>query len=204
MGVASPSLVWLGREADRLLPNCTFSGTLVSGSFGYHMPSNEMGGDYSKNLPLDRTPGNASASSAVDLSFGDAQQTIYTKKLLATAKARDPRLYPIREFCGSINGRVTGFDLSTGGEFHNWDNSHLWHIHISFYRKYNVSQAAAASVLSVLTGGAAPAPQPAPSDTDEWLWIKRLIDKGEPKTSYLAVELKALDKTELINIVKGM
>ena len=85
-----------------------------------------------------------------------------TARLVSAAKAGDPRLRALREFGGTTDGvRTHGFDLSTGREsFGEWDDSHLWHVHLSVYRAYANDAATLSPIASVMVGG--PATQPSP------------------------------------------
>jgi len=110
--------------------------------YGYHRSRNwdvsygrDRKDDYSCVLPADQG-GDGDAAAALDESLPPALMITVTKRLLAAAKARDPRLAAVREFAGTTNGTVThSYDLATGHEgLGEWDDSHLWHIHLSFYR----------------------------------------------------------------------
>ncbi len=76
-----------------------------------------------------------------------------TGRLLASAKdVNDPRLNYTREFYGTLDGEnVTGWDTYYGSA-RTSDRSHLWHIHISFLRKYVNDSVAMNAVLSVIKG----------------------------------------------------
>ncbi|WP_375502387.1 peptidoglycan-binding protein [uncultured Jatrophihabitans sp.] len=135
-----------------------FSG--VSGdarhSFGYHVDPDELpAADYSVVTKRDRQGArvNPRSASAWDLSFHQRDMTLVTNRLLQAAKSRDPRMVGVREFCGTRNGRDTyPWDLHTNSceGINSWDDSHLWHVHISFYRDATAKQIQA--VVSVICG----------------------------------------------------
>lgn len=56
----------------------------------------------------------------------------------------------VREFYGTLDGtRVFGYDLARQ-QFTSSDTSHLWHVHLSFYRDTNQRPALLARVADVL------------------------------------------------------
>jgi hypothetical protein len=127
----------------------------IAHSFGYHLARNELPfNDYSVVLPLDRE-GDASSASALDIKLSPPDMVLVTNRLLAGAKAGDPRLAALREFCGTTDGVNTHpYDLSDGqdGPLNSWDSTHLWHIHLSFYRAYANDAAALAPIADVING----------------------------------------------------
>ena len=139
---APDALVKLGQEAaSQLGHGCQFSGVLGDNlhTYGYHrgrcvLPS----GDYSVQKSLDKQ-GPACAAGAVDLSFNPEGMKTMTARLRASAKdPNDHRLDCIAEFAGTLTGNQTfNRDCDTGYEgWGEWDDSHLWHVHISVHRKY--------------------------------------------------------------------
>lgn len=129
--------------------------------YGYHraravLPSD----DYSVELKADQL-GPAWAAAALDIKPPDLiHQHRLTARLLRASRARDPRLTRVvREWYGSLDGvRVTGWDLHYGGPATS-DSSHLWHVHISFYRQNLGRPALLAPVAEVLAGLTWPADQ---------------------------------------------
>jgi hypothetical protein len=117
-----------------------------SHTYGYHRGRNYVSSnDYSAVLSKDRK-GDGEAASALDISYGPADQKLVTSRLMKAMKAKDKRVYPyIREFFGTLNGTsVTGWD-SNSNSYTSSDDSHLWHVHLSFYREY-------ANTLSIMRG----------------------------------------------------
>ena len=109
-------------------------------------------GDYSIQLPEDRA-GDGDAASALDISYDQARMRLVTGRLLASAKDdNDPRLNVCREFYGTLdNKNVTGWDTHYGRP-ETSDDSHLWHVHVSFLRRYANDDDAMNAVLSVILG----------------------------------------------------
>lgn len=146
-------------EFKKIEPTVRLGG-IYANKPGYHNARNNLpASDYSKQLADDKL-GPGQYGSAIDLTFPDAQAgryaTIdkYASRLLASGKdMNDDRGNYLREFYGQTDGdqQVEGWD------FHylvpvSSDSSHLWHIHISFLRRYNNSRVAHDAVLSILRG----------------------------------------------------
>jgi hypothetical protein len=135
--------------------------------------------DYSIKLAVDKK-GPADKAAAVDISFDSARLQgdfsvigVYSRRLDAACRARDPRLFVggqsvIREWFGNTDKDrdVEGwtFHRTTDGSSGpaSSDSSHLWHIHISFHRAFVEDWDAVSGVLDVLL--ARPRPTPAPED----------------------------------------
>ncbi len=129
-------------------------------TYGYHRAFNEVGsGDYSRQVPLDQVGGTnlESNASAVDWSLPADKMKLVTGRLIKAADhPEDNRLDVLREFYGTTNGSdVVGRQHDGAGQswdFATSDDSHLWHVHHSFFRKYSNDKAAADKVLSVVSG----------------------------------------------------
>lgn len=122
--------------------------------YGYHRARAVLPAtDYSVELAQDRV-GDGWAASALDVTLPPDLMIACTTRLLAAAKAKDQRLAGVREFCGTTNGTVThNYDLSNGYEgFGEWDDSHLWHVHISTYRMYANDAAVLLPIADVFAG----------------------------------------------------
>lgn len=126
-------------------------------TYGYHRSRNALpSSDYSVTLPLDRL-GNGDAASAVDWSLPtNLMKTVTARLQKAALHPEDDRLDVIREFYGTLDGSYV-FGMAHDGYGEAWsnetsDDSHLWHIHFSFFRKHSGDQAAADRVLSVVQG----------------------------------------------------
>lgn len=140
----------------------------VAHSFGYHLSPEDLRArgeyysDYSLETPRDRHGAveHPHAASAIDISLDPKEMIIATHRLLHAAKHHDPRVHGVREFCGTLNGRETyPWDLYTGASegVGSWDDSHLWHVHISFYRDAIRDYASIKGVADVLLGTERPA-----------------------------------------------
>jgi hypothetical protein len=123
--------------------------------------------DYSIRLEADRD-GSADKAAACDISFDSARLrgdfTViakYSRRLYDAFQNQDRRLFiggqpVVREFFGNTdNDRdVEGYSLSkisTGRPgTATSDSTHLWHIHISFHRRFAENQQAADQILSIL------------------------------------------------------
>lgn len=137
-------------------------GGIYANKPGYHNTRNNLpASDYSvREFAADRE-GPADKAAAIDLTFPNAQHgdysTIekYSQRLYNSGKdAHDERGNYLREFFGQTDtdGTVEGWDFQKVGNSTSADTSHLWHIHLSFIRKYVTDPAAFGAVLSILTG----------------------------------------------------
>lgn len=156
MGEYAPAaLKWLAARIVAEIPSAVLSGIVGDARhvYGYHRARSKLpSSDYSVQLAADKA-GDADAASAIDISLDAARMKLVTGRLLASAKdVNDPRLNYCREFYGTVNGTsVAGWDTYFGRSATS-DKSHLWHVHISFLRKYATDQTAMAAVLSVILG----------------------------------------------------
>lgn len=125
----------------------------------YHAPREYVvrncGNHYSIRLSLD-LQGPSDKAAAIDYTMSDSEMRKRTGFLVTAADRQDPRLYAVRDFYGTLDGRrVTGRikDSRTGSwRSSSSDSSHLWHIHISILRKYVNTWEELAPILSVLAG----------------------------------------------------
>jgi hypothetical protein len=167
------------RLFDRLR-NEGYQNGLLSGIFantaGYHNARNNFAprGNYSVLLPDDLL-GNGWAGSGLDMTLrAPADMARITQRLIDLTMARDPRVQCLREFFGTVNGRtVTGLDVRD----RRWvssDPTHLWHIHISVYRRFAEDMAAMEGVANAILGtGGAAAPPP---QTGDWFAMATRAD----------------------------
>lgn len=138
------------------IPNAKLGGILppYASSGGYHncravLPAS----DYSVQRANDRK-GSEWASCALDVTMGPSDMKTVTQRLITATQKGDPRLGALRSFLGTINGStVTGMDV-TDRRFVTSDPSHLWHVHLSFYRSFANDTAALQKVADVFTGTA--------------------------------------------------
>jgi hypothetical protein len=165
--------LWLG--ADKAIKSARFGGIYANKS-GYHNTRNahlseagrERGWDdnYSVQLPLDKQgPGDKAA--ALDLTLSDADMKTYTKRLKQAMESGDPRMGSVKEFYGTLDGDVVyglGKRSRSGATYKtSADSSHLWHIHLSFFRADVTDRGRVLDVLEVLTGAAKPSAPTSPS-----------------------------------------
>lgn len=148
------------------LPRAQLSGIVgnpASHFYGYHRSRNwdvqfgsEGAGDYSCVLPQDKL-GKGDCASALDVTLPADLMVEVSKRLLAAGKANDQRLAAMREFFGTVDGqRVIGWDRHNPDNAHDdtptsSDPSHLWHVHLSFYRLFADDFAALAPIADVFT-----------------------------------------------------
>lgn len=158
MSAVAPSAIYaLWNAIKAKQPRAQLGGIVgdTAHSFGYHLARRDLpASDYSVSLPADKLGSSANAS-ALDVSLPADLMKRYTANLLAAAKAGDHRLRALREFCGTLNGTDTyPYDLSShsGEGINSWDDSHLWHIHLSFYREFADNEAALLPIADVMLG----------------------------------------------------
>jgi hypothetical protein len=119
----------------------------------------ENPGDPTIQAPDDRL-GNPYYGSAIDLTWWNnlSLQRYYTRKLMDLTRRHDPRMFPLSQFAGSLDttngndGHVTAMDVRSATFETGWDTSHLWHIHMSWYRRWNNAHNAVNGVLDAMLG----------------------------------------------------
>lgn len=139
---------------------------------GYHISRDDLknhgqGSDYSVQCPADQR-GSGSYASAIDLSLDPAEMQLVTTRLrtACTGDDYDPRIEPLREFIGCLDGKnVCGYNrVGTGSGSRSrvgWvasgfsTTSHRWHVHLSFLRDYSNGPNSIAGVAEVVAGLAA-------------------------------------------------
>ena len=172
-------------------------GGIYANKPGYHnkrdaLPPN----DYSVIEPDDRAGSGANASALDVTLYAAADMARITKRLIALTDADEPRIQVLREFLGTVDGgSVTGRDVR-GGYPISGDDSHLWHLHLSVYRKWAddrtaldaVADAILGAVTSVDDGDAAgdaaggdpnsSSPWPGPQIGDPEMLFVRVVDES--------------------------
>lgn len=159
MSAITDEMWYFWTEFKKIEPTVELGG-IYADKPGYHntragnSPSN-----YSVILPPDKL-GPSDKAAAIDLTFPNAQSGNYTtiskysSRLLKSGKdPNDLRGNYLREFFGNADSdtQVEGWDFYYATTSTS-DSSHLWHIHISFLRKYVTSLTAMNAVLSILKG----------------------------------------------------
>ncbi|GAB7053137.1 hypothetical protein [Catenuloplanes indicus] len=157
--------IWV--RFDALEPTALLGG-IYAAKPGYHNYRLALpGGDYSVGDVAADRQGPQDKAAAIDLTMSAAAMRLYTGRLDVAARARDERLYIdghpiIREFIGTKDNRsvycyvlVGGRPLGVGadaGPDPGRDATHLWHLHISFIRRFLAHPQLAPRVMSVLSG----------------------------------------------------
>ena len=139
-------------------------GGIYANKPGYHNKRDNLpGSDYSVQHPDDRA-GSGQDASALDITLRNPPEIAkLTQRLIDLADAHDDRIQVLREFLGTTNGyTVVGRDVRENRPITS-DDSHLWHCHISVYRRYAGDWAAMDAVAAAITGGTTP-PGPPPID----------------------------------------
>lgn len=150
MGYAPKAIQDLFDTVKARMPSAQLGG-IYGTKPGYHncraaLPSS----DYSVQIPPDKE-GDPQAGSALDITYGRAEDQHAASKRLLNAK-QDPRTQCLREFFGSVDGvNVCGWDFY-GGYPVSSDDSHLWHIHLSFRRKFATNGPMLQDLADVITG----------------------------------------------------
>lgn len=207
MTARAPQAIWnLWYAIHRGVPRSLLGGIVgdVGHSFGYHLARRDLpSSDYSVQLPKDKL-GKADCASAIDISLPPDLMLVYTRKLVVAAKAKDPRLAAVREFCGTTNGlNPHPFDLSRNADdpsnTQGWDDSHLSHIHISFYREYADHDSALLPVAELFTDEEDPLAGLTLDQIAAAVWAQKLSDgtTAQPASSYLKQTWKRSDPAVL-------
>lgn len=151
--------LWLGAKA-------AISGVKLGGVYadkpGYHNTrkanKSKWPSNYSIQLDLDKQ-GPSDKAAALDLTMSTANMKKYTKRLKAAMLAGDSRMRSVKEFYGTLDGDTVyglGKKSRNGDPYKtSADSSHLWHIHLSFFRADVDDHDRIMAVLDVLTGKAA-------------------------------------------------
>jgi hypothetical protein len=154
--VESPAIRTLYDDLTSFITGLAFGG-IYAKKPGYHNKrSANPAGNYSVLLSVDRQ--GPDMASALDLTMRPSWMATITDRLRRAAlDPEDDRTSYIREFIGTLdgnsvycliaNGPGTRFVSDSGR-----DESHLWHVHISFYRLYCNDPQAMKAIYSVLSG----------------------------------------------------
>ena len=163
-----PQAAWSAIHAA--MPQAKLSGIVGDRNhkYGYDRGRSFIGNDYSTQAADDKA-GPGEAASALDVTLSTADMKAVTTRLIKAVDANDSRLHCLREFFGTTNGSsVTGRDVRSK-RWVSSDSSHLWHVHLSFYRKW-ADSAECKKVAEVFTGkgsaggGGTTPPKPPPSN----------------------------------------
>jgi hypothetical protein len=152
MGYSTPAINSVWERVHEAIPSTQLGG-IYGNKPGYHnCRANLPSSDYSVQKPDDKK-GDAQAGAGLDLTFpNNEDEKRLMKRLMDAGRAGDPRVHNLRECFGTVDGQnVTGWDFR-GMYPVTSDDSHLWHIHISWYRLFATDQKTADDVVSVLLG----------------------------------------------------
>lgn len=160
MGEYSPDAIYgLYNLIKKRIPSAELSGILGDSAhtYGYHRARAALpGNDYSVVLWRDKL-GDGWAASALDVKLPDGPDSTMTKvsyHLRRAMRLHDPRIRAVREFGGTLNGTETySYDQSDHSQsWGQWDDSHLWHVHLSIYRRFANSPHVLSHVAAVMAG----------------------------------------------------
>lgn len=191
--------LWL--SVSRALGSKVKLGGIYANKPGYHNTrAQNSSGNYSVTLPLDKQ-GPSNKAAALDLTFPSAaDMKLYTDRLRKAMQSRDPRMGSVKEFYGTLNGSVVyglgkksrdGAPYSTSA-----DKSHLWHIHISFFRADVENWNRLKGIAEVLIGASLPSsgnatieggimlPKYGAKGTVVGYWQRMLLAAGEKLPKY--------------------
>jgi hypothetical protein len=171
MAYSPDSIMGVFNTVKDAIPEALLGG-IYGNKPGYHNCRNQLpSSDYSVQKPDDQV-GDGEAASALDITMHTpSNMKRVTQRLIDATKAGDPRLLGLREFFGTVDGyNVTGMDVR-GGYYVTSDDSHLWHVHLSFYRKYATNNNACQDIAAVCTGtsgGTSPTPPAGEDDVMDY------------------------------------
>lgn len=154
---APDAIRWLANAIRDSVETAEISGIVGdrAHTYGYHRARNVIPrNDYSAVLAADRR-GDGDAASALDMKYSAKWMKIITQRLIDSAEdPNDPRMTGVREFYGTTNSAVVNGRIHNGDyawRFESSDDSHLWHVHISFLREHANNKQTMQDVLSVIT-----------------------------------------------------
>lgn len=146
--VLSPMIENLWARIHAAVPAAEFGGSLPgpgSGVHSYHQCWADVpkDGGYTVHYYGDRLrllqPNAGRYASALDVTLPPELMARYTARLhrLAVSHRAAFAGYGLREFAGTLDGKeVFAWDLTSGQRTYGWDDSHLWHIHLSINRRF--------------------------------------------------------------------
>jgi hypothetical protein len=121
--------------------------------------------DYSVQLDADLAGQTGQFFCGLDLT-GKPPTRIITKRLKEAAARRDPRIRCLREFYGSLDNKVVFGRIhnSPGGAWMSStaDDRHLWHVHLSLFRRFAADESVVAGLVAVILGTGSASKPPAP------------------------------------------
>jgi len=163
MGVAPDAIEYLWDRLHELEPTSKLGG-ICAFKPGYHASRKENKANWPNDYSIQDSEdqgGDDDWCAAIDWTFPDAQAgnyaTInkYSNRLMASGKdMNDDRLNNLREFFGNTDQDVKteGWDYRYAVSSTSSDNTHAWHIHISFDRKWANDRPTMDRLIIVLQG----------------------------------------------------
>jgi ketosteroid isomerase-like protein len=161
-------------------------GGIYANKSGYHNCRDALpASDYSVQQPDDQK-GSGNNASALDVTLRNpADMKRITQRLIDLTNAGDPRVQVLREFFGTVDGvTVTGRDVRTKQIVYSDDDSHLWHCHISVYRRWAADDALDDVADAILGKTSTPDnpdahyPWPGPQMGDPEMLFVRVVDEN--------------------------
>lgn len=145
---------WVAAVPTAVFAGCV--GDIAHGCSGYHISANSLClPDYSYQLSDDVNGIDSDASAAIDVSHTSYWMIEVTNRLRNSAlNSKDTRLNGVREFAGTRDGITTyHYDIVNGyEEYGAWDDSHLYHVHLSILRKNVHNTDLMKRIVSVVKG----------------------------------------------------
>lgn len=190
--------LWLQLQAA--IPGVRLGGIYADKS-GYHNTVNanlaRWPGNYSVRYAIDRRDPRDKAR-AIDLTMNATWMRTITRRLLDGAAARDPRMRPVKEFYGTLDGRTVVGRLkdSPDGPYRSGssDSSHTWHVHLGLLTPFVDDIEAMRGLVSLLSGqsladymeGTMEINLPKHGDTGTWVgfWQRYVIANGASLPKY--------------------
>lgn len=131
--------------------------------WGYHRSRNRLIqiGHQDSSMAHERDQGgDGDAVSALDIKMPLGQMIAVTSRLKEAADAEDGRLTDVvSQFAGTLDGgAVYAWDVGSHRRQTGWDNTHLWHVHISFWRDTCTEEAALLRFADLFIGDGAASP----------------------------------------------
>lgn len=191
---------WLWVQLQAVIAGVRLGGIFADKS-GYHntVLANlaRWPGNYSVRYAIDRGDPRDKAR-AIDLTMSSTWMRTITRWLLDGAAARDPRMRPVKEFYGTLDGRTVVGRLkdSPDGPYRSGsaDSSHTWHVHLGLLTPFVDDIEAMRGLVSLLSGqsladymeGTMEQNLPKHGDTGTWVgFFQRLvIDRGATLPKY--------------------
>jgi hypothetical protein len=152
--IESPTVRLLFERIHVFEPHAQFGGSVPNLAtelrHSYHRSFDDSPHDkgYSVSYYGDRSPivlvNKKHYASALDITFSETtDMQKYTARFHHLAMRNGPLnlSHGLREFAGTLDGKnVFAMDTTRNVETFGWDHSHLWHIHLSFNRRFVLSK----------------------------------------------------------------